>query len=55
MATSSFSALWELHELLYARMHFNPSFTAEDVMHRYNQFGGVPRHVFVSEKGFIKP
>ena len=37
-----------LFELLDAQMFFNQILTAEDVPQRYCQFGGIPRHVFLT-------
>jgi Retrotransposon hot spot protein len=44
--------VWELHELLHARPVLRRTMSVQQVTDRYNQVGGVPRHVFGSETTF---
>jgi hypothetical protein len=44
--------VWELRELLQARQVLGRTMTAQQVVDRYGQVGGVPRHIFATDASF---
>jgi hypothetical protein len=47
-----FFPVWELGELLQARLVLGSTVTAGEVEDRYGRVGGVPRHIFASDTSF---
>jgi hypothetical protein len=52
MGTFLFYPVWNLLELSNAGPYINPNITVEDIEDRYQQVGGIPRHIFTTAAAF---
>ena len=51
--TFRYYPVWEIHELLSARIFFESTLSEEDIIDRFEQVGGIPRNIFCSKDEFL--